>query len=708
MMKCEIKKSKQAGVALVLSLLILLVLTVIGVAAMNSTIMQERMAGNAKTQADSFEKSSEGVSRALELFYDQAGALPVLNDSVNTNDLACGQLFEQYDLFDPDSAEAWSYPSGTTWHPASAADDNPKLEQRMYCCQSWTEVELVDADGSTSLACVENPSKLFVLNRATFVGSGADGNDRSLAVREIEVELAESEPDDPTCAICVPGDIGGVSGPTSAGKGSFRVSGSCGAAVVTQGNTNAGTFKSGIDDNVIGKFEGGVEGTDDMGSPWNDPAALAEFLFWAKLGLPLGSSSADAAVGESNVRGLYINTGGTYSDNGTNSYGTVANPQITYIDGNADFGGNISGAGIMIVRGTLKWGGTPNFNGLLVSLGGGFNVGGGGGGGNPSGSMVITELTSSNARDLFGRDVLHYEVAMNATDQEVKMYNPADYGPGDDVRKADSSVSGFGGGGTDAVPARPILVDSNVRELIHYDYGTADPTDDRFFLASDGSEVTDLVSMAGNNFEFVDPADGTTVLATMEYRSDPTRDAFGRLIPEFVLSDNYPDDYGYNPNQWSWDGTLAGDAFDWGSSDFDWKGGGNQNFTYDCQTLQRVKHKLLCAQPIEDDLPSGSDDFYKDPESQIGDYCWHVKAGVDGGSNGSADGKYFEDYATTTPPTAGRPENQKAWHMWSPSCDCLGISAETDMIISGWRENLGWRDDQEFQGCAALPTKNSC
>ncbi|NEZ02732.1 hypothetical protein G4Y73_01050 [Wenzhouxiangella sp. XN201] len=695
-MKCVDRQFRQAGVALVLSLLILLVLTVIGVAAMNSTIMQERMAGNASTQADVFETSSEGVTRSLELFYNNAGAY-----TFGEYNLSCGQVFggSSGDL-SAIGAQAWAYPrDADAWHSASETGDNPKLEQKMYCCQSWEEVD----DGLGGTVWVESPSKLYALNRATFMG-GADDS-QSLALREIEVELAEADPDDPTCAICAPGNIDSVTGANSQ---QFTVNGSCGAAIVTDSTDDAGTFTGGIPDNRIGNYTGGIVGG-NMGTPWNNPALLAEFVFWIKLGSTTGTVHSDAAVGDSNMRSLYID--GNF-DGGNNTFGTTADPQITYVDGDARFGGNSDGVGILITRGHLTWGGTPDFDGLIISLGG-FSTDGGGNG-DPDGSMVLTNLsydTPPYPNDpLYGPNVLHYEVARDDSAQEVLMYDSAPYPPGSDVRKA--TGTGFSGvGAADEVPHRPILLDSEDRQLIHYDTGTpGDITDDRFFLASDGSEVDRPADPAdwtvGSDFVLLDPGTGLPTI-TVSYQSDPTRDAYGRLIPDFVQVDNYPEAYGYNPNHWNWDQATADAKFLWGNTTLDWSGGGNGNITYDCRRLQKVKHELLCSQPLQS-LPSEPDDeFYENPEAHYDDYCWHSNAGVDftdvaGTDGGADDGNYF--YVSSPAPPNGPPENQKAWHMWNPSCDCLGISVNADMVIAGWRENLGWRDDEEFQACASLPS----
>lgn len=736
-MKAFDSHSKQKGVALVLSLLILLVLTVVGVAAMNSTVMQERMAGNAGTQADVFETSSEGVTRSLELFYQNAESF----QSADGNQLACGQVFGDTNdsgSFDDESAEAWSFPVDGSWHLPPTDDANPKLGQKMYCCRSWEEVAT-----ESGAIWVESPSKLFALNRATFMG-GVDSS-QSLSLREIEVELAEAEPDDPTCAICVPGDIINVDGANSK---QFTVNGSCGAAIVTDSDADRDEFYDGIPDNRIGNYTGGIV-SDDLGEPWNSAALLAEFVFWIKLGLHPGTDHDDAGIGDSNMRSLYIDIAGEF-DGGNNTYGTPANPQITYIDGDARFGGNAKGHGILITRGKLSWNGTPDFDGLIISLGD-FDSSGSGNG-EPDGSMVFTDVNFDDPLypddPLYRREVLHYQVAMDDDPdaEQVKMYHPpgspeCDGNPHDDVAgvvcggdiPGGSDLLSYKESGKHLVPERPILLgDASLLglpnpQLIYY-YDADEPLlEDRpkFFLAEDyrehsqGDELVaepdDTGSFKNFNIEVeVDPG----VVHTIPLLEQPdsngdgipdyaTRDAYGRMIPEFVLVDNYPDDYGYNPNHWSWDRATAETKFSWGEAEITWDGGGNSTISYDCRMLQQVRQELLCQQPLQS-LPSDPhDDFYENPEEHYGDYCWHSNAGVDftdedGTNNSGDDGNYF--YETTGKPAIGPPENQKAWHMWNPSCDCLGISVNADMVIAGWRENLGWRDAEDFQGCDALPS----
>ncbi len=61
----RIKPGQSGGVALVIALILLLVLTILGIGAMNNTLMQERMAGNANLQALAFQAASAGIRDSL-------------------------------------------------------------------------------------------------------------------------------------------------------------------------------------------------------------------------------------------------------------------------------------------------------------------------------------------------------------------------------------------------------------------------------------------------------------------------------------------------------------------------------------------------------------------------------------------------------------------------------------------------------------------
>jgi type IV pilus assembly protein PilX len=70
----------QRGVALVMALVILLVLTILGVAAMNTTTLEERMAGSSQEVTRAFEAAESGVNSAL----GTAGVMNLNQETTNT------------------------------------------------------------------------------------------------------------------------------------------------------------------------------------------------------------------------------------------------------------------------------------------------------------------------------------------------------------------------------------------------------------------------------------------------------------------------------------------------------------------------------------------------------------------------------------------------------------------------------------------------
>jgi len=83
---------KQNGAVLVVSLLILLVLTLIGVSSMDGSIMEEKMASNSQTASATFQKADSAIREAL--FIELANPA----NAVNANrDLASGATARDID-----------------------------------------------------------------------------------------------------------------------------------------------------------------------------------------------------------------------------------------------------------------------------------------------------------------------------------------------------------------------------------------------------------------------------------------------------------------------------------------------------------------------------------------------------------------------------------------------------------------------------------
>lgn len=60
------RHTRQHGVALIVSLIVLLLLTLIGISAMNSTILQDRMSGNASDRSVAFQAAAAAARRGEE------------------------------------------------------------------------------------------------------------------------------------------------------------------------------------------------------------------------------------------------------------------------------------------------------------------------------------------------------------------------------------------------------------------------------------------------------------------------------------------------------------------------------------------------------------------------------------------------------------------------------------------------------------------
>ncbi len=337
--------SNQQGVAMLLSLLTLLMLTMLGVSSFHNSHLQERSAGNMRLQTVAFEAAAAGANNAINFYDSHKGSAP---------DELCGTL----------NHDGWDNPTG--WIDMGSVGE-ASLKQRMYCLAD----EYPDAEGGRPLR-----SQLFVLSRGAVTAGG-----NVVSQRDIEVRLAVGDigaAGDGCGAICFPSCNPGVFDfPNS---NSFEVDGNGGPAITGGCDAMTDEIREGIRDNRIGNYIGGVI-TTAPGAPWASPVTVEDFR-----------ANVEAAAQEAQIGGVcqgFCYSASSVIDNGNTVFGTVGYPQITYIHGNASFGGNISGAGIMFVNGALSWNGTPNFKGLIVTLGGSFTIDGGGTGGDHAGSVVV-------------------------------------------------------------------------------------------------------------------------------------------------------------------------------------------------------------------------------------------------------------------------------------------------------------------------------
>lgn len=86
---------KQSGAALIVSLIILLVLTLIGVAGMNTSVMQERMAVNAQNSNRAFQAAESTLGALTNELY--ANNLDLLRESMQTGSKESAKVAQTLD-----------------------------------------------------------------------------------------------------------------------------------------------------------------------------------------------------------------------------------------------------------------------------------------------------------------------------------------------------------------------------------------------------------------------------------------------------------------------------------------------------------------------------------------------------------------------------------------------------------------------------------
>jgi hypothetical protein len=372
-------RSRQEGMVLVVGLLLLLVMTIIAVGAMSSTHMQERMAGNARTQALALETAAAGASSSLDWFEVQGQ-----QDAFNSLG-RCDQRGHEgwYTGVNPRVPVTWP----ASWEAAPVEIINGvELRRLMYCL----------ADPLPISGTLPNRSQFFVANRGDVVVQGVRVATRTVEVR-IDLPAGSPPPGDGCGALCFPGcpSSATMNFPRAAAGGgnAFSVDGEDGAAITAGCPSYAQTIRQAINQRELGAYTGVCPaGTTTCpvavgaaGSPWDSADEINAFRDSLR-DLAMQASGAGCAL-------CYSGATTKYTDTGNTQYGTSTAPQITFFEGNVEMGGSISGAGIMVVNGTLEWKGTPSFQGLLVVLGGTYDTSGGGRGGQPfGGSLVVLNV----------------------------------------------------------------------------------------------------------------------------------------------------------------------------------------------------------------------------------------------------------------------------------------------------------------------------
>lgn len=392
--RVPLKYCRQKGVALVIALILLLVLTIIGIASMNTSLMQERMAGNVHLQALAFEAASAGIVDSLEFLDLPDGECRRGNPWPPTEWTA----FRQLDGLGPDEL-----PDGIrVGYQLRAGCFEPQPEPAEWA--DWEE---------------DIPVQLLVLSRGVVCRgtscSGANLADEGvLAVREVEVRVSPVGGGDPECLL----NIGPLAaGAIGVGKSGAHLvdGGESGCPIKFANSSDADQFISDLGgeppsgSSRVGQYQprppGITSAEPESRGLWEDAKNLARAVNAIKIGVraytawesrdDLGENPFDECAGQ-----FYTPSGGTGQGAGSFSGPITGSPGIiTYVAGELDTQGMSKGTienSIVFVEGPLDISGTTPYQAAdFVALGGSFNASGWGKARN-SGLIYLEKLGDRN------------------------------------------------------------------------------------------------------------------------------------------------------------------------------------------------------------------------------------------------------------------------------------------------------------------------
>ena len=382
-----LRHPRQKGVSLVIALILLLVLTIIGIASMNTSLMQERMAGNVNLQTLAFEAASAGIVDSLD-FLDTSSWPECGRGNVWTTEF---QAFQQLD--------------GLVGSPPLPPGIRVGYQLRAGCFDDpipeWNDWE------------EDIPVQLLVLSRGVVCrGAGCTGanlpDENVLAVREVEVRVSPVGGGDPACLL----NIGPVSGAAKAigvgkSKGHLVDGGDGGCPIQFADSNDADRFASALGDRV-GQYRpnppGITSARPNSRGLWEDGENLARLVNAVKVGVRAYSAWDPIAHGANNP---FQECAGYFHPPGTGKSKAFPGPIpyepgrfITYIAEDLDTAGMSKGTirdSIVFVEGELDISGTTPYQGAdFVALGGSFNASGWGKAEN-SGLIYLESLESRNA-----------------------------------------------------------------------------------------------------------------------------------------------------------------------------------------------------------------------------------------------------------------------------------------------------------------------
>ena len=368
---------KSRGVALAVALLLLVIMTILGVASMSGVLMQERMAGNVNLQTWAFEAASAGVAQSVDFADpDNWGT-----DSSGDPRICTRGGGEWWDSYDDVSSDF------TTINIPGLPDGlSVGFVQRLGCF----EPENAPPEWDIFL---DVPLQLLVLN----IGEVRRG-DEVLARREVEVRVDRRGEAD--CLLNMGAlDLDGIDMGES--KQGIVDGGPGGCPLRTSDPASAAEMREQLigkgNSSLLGNYQPNPPGvhSSPLPYPWNDPEDLARatnaikigiraWNYWEDLELDTSPPGMDCDDPPPGIDCSQFQPNPFVSCQGTLHVGNSASQSggLHYITGDLDVGGNEVARGIYFIEGRMLFSGNATYRGDLVILGGHLNVDGFGNAGN--------------------------------------------------------------------------------------------------------------------------------------------------------------------------------------------------------------------------------------------------------------------------------------------------------------------------------------
>jgi Tfp pilus assembly protein PilX len=348
-MKHSILKD-QTGMALIIAILMLVVLSVIGIIAVNVTTIGAKITGNTRTSRQAFYIAEAGIEQARELLRSRIAGGSTVSAQLG--------LVKGTDGFLVDSTNVANF---------SSADDMPFINTANIGNGNYRVFLTNDnSDGVTSLTDTNSQVTL------TSFGIGPDNSRAVIQATVLRVPI----PNLPG-AITMPGpNVNFHAGNSNASE----VSGYSFPAIAVNSTTSRTSAIDGIPENRRDNYQGlGYDGTTNPKTP-----SVVNMTFpdpWGNL---------------SQLQTLYQSLKGmadfSSPSNPGFTLGTQADPKLVVIDGDYTVPGGTLGAGILLVTGNLIFNGNIDYYGIILVVGKGSLTRAGAGNGNITGGVYVANI----------------------------------------------------------------------------------------------------------------------------------------------------------------------------------------------------------------------------------------------------------------------------------------------------------------------------